>query len=152
MLVNPNGKALKWRAVDWCIELNNLFTKVKNGGKGSNRTVERILLKSPLVQVYCNIQGTIQKNFDHSHLTMKHGDLNMKKTFDKLLEKFVLNSPHVVSVGRKSRHEIMDLNDKGREMMERAETAQGEGGEGRDKGGDKGEDRALLEDVVVELL
>ncbi|KIJ09813.1 hypothetical protein PAXINDRAFT_17114 [Paxillus involutus ATCC 200175] len=152
MLVNPNGKVLKWRAVDWCVKLNNLFTKVKNGGKGSNRTVERILLESPLVQVYRNIQGMIQKNFDHSHLTTKHGDPNMKKTFDKLLEKFALNSPHVVSVGRKSQHEIMDLNDKGREMMERAETAQGEGGEGRDEGGDEGEDRALLEDVVVELL
>ncbi|KIK79486.1 hypothetical protein PAXRUDRAFT_161206 [Paxillus rubicundulus Ve08.2h10] len=152
MLVNPNSKALKWRAVDWCVELNNLFTKVKNGGKGLNCTVEWILLESPLVQVYCNIQGMIQKNFDHSHLTMKHSDLNMKKTFNKLLEKFTLNSHNVVSVGMKSQHEIMDLNDKWQEMMERAETAQGEEGEGRDEGGDEGENRALLEDVVVELL
>ncbi|KIJ21106.1 hypothetical protein PAXINDRAFT_65800, partial [Paxillus involutus ATCC 200175] len=28
ILVNPTGKAMKWRAVDWCVELNNLFTKV----------------------------------------------------------------------------------------------------------------------------
>ncbi|KAI6016331.1 hypothetical protein BKA83DRAFT_4022066, partial [Pisolithus microcarpus] len=26
--VNPTGKEMKWHAIDWCIELNNLFTKV----------------------------------------------------------------------------------------------------------------------------
>ncbi|KAF8430434.1 hypothetical protein L210DRAFT_3651858 [Boletus edulis BED1] len=36
LLVNPMGQPMKWRGVDWCIELNNLFTKVKNGGKGPN--------------------------------------------------------------------------------------------------------------------
>lgn len=29
MLVNPTGKEKKWRGVDWCVELNNLFTKVR---------------------------------------------------------------------------------------------------------------------------
>ncbi|KIK82496.1 hypothetical protein PAXRUDRAFT_153718 [Paxillus rubicundulus Ve08.2h10] len=28
ILVNPSGKPMKWRAVDWCVELNNLFTQV----------------------------------------------------------------------------------------------------------------------------
>ncbi|KAG1906319.1 uncharacterized protein F5891DRAFT_1182571 [Suillus fuscotomentosus] len=28
ILVNPTGKPMKWRAVDWCVELNNLFMKV----------------------------------------------------------------------------------------------------------------------------
>ncbi|KIK21475.1 hypothetical protein PISMIDRAFT_12245 [Pisolithus microcarpus 441] len=50
ILVNLTGRPMKWRAVDWCVELNNLFTKVKNGGKNSNRSVERIILESPLVQ------------------------------------------------------------------------------------------------------
>ncbi|KIN93625.1 hypothetical protein M404DRAFT_35937 [Pisolithus tinctorius Marx 270] len=27
ILVNPTGRPMKWRAVDWCVELNNLFTK-----------------------------------------------------------------------------------------------------------------------------
>ncbi|KAG1718191.1 hypothetical protein EDB19DRAFT_1621064, partial [Suillus lakei] len=55
--------------VDWCVELNNLFTKVKNGGKGPNCTVERIFLESPLVQAYRNAQTMIQKNFLLAHLT-----------------------------------------------------------------------------------
>ncbi|KIK73985.1 hypothetical protein PAXRUDRAFT_176967 [Paxillus rubicundulus Ve08.2h10] len=28
ILVNPTGRKAKWRAVDWCVKLNNLFTKV----------------------------------------------------------------------------------------------------------------------------
>jgi len=32
ILVNPTGQPMKWRAVDWCVELNNLFTKVNNHG------------------------------------------------------------------------------------------------------------------------
>ena len=28
LLVNPTGQNGKFRSVDWCVELNNLFTKV----------------------------------------------------------------------------------------------------------------------------
>jgi hypothetical protein len=28
ILINPTGKAGKFRGVDWCVELNNLYTKV----------------------------------------------------------------------------------------------------------------------------
>ncbi|KAG2064072.1 hypothetical protein BDR04DRAFT_1122825 [Suillus decipiens] len=28
VLVNPTGKVMRWQAVDWCVELNNLFTKM----------------------------------------------------------------------------------------------------------------------------
>lgn len=52
ILVNSSGKEIKWQAVDWCVKLNNLFMKVKNGGKGPNCTLERILLESPLIQAY----------------------------------------------------------------------------------------------------
>lgn len=59
---------MKWRAVDWCVELNNRsILQVKNGGKNSNRSVERIILESPLVQVYRNLQGLVQRDFSHAH-------------------------------------------------------------------------------------
>ncbi|KAI6134580.1 hypothetical protein EDD17DRAFT_1783097 [Pisolithus thermaeus] len=86
ILINPTGRPMKWRAVDWCVELNNLFTKVKNGGKNSNRSVERIILESPLVQVYRNLQGLVQQSFGHTHLTTNHAAPNMRKTFAKLQE------------------------------------------------------------------
>ncbi|KAF9230375.1 hypothetical protein BU15DRAFT_57310 [Melanogaster broomeanus] len=126
ILVNPTGKVMKWRAVDWCVELNNLFTKV---WKGSNHTVQRILLESPLVQVYRNIQGMVQQTFEHTHLTTNRSDPDMTKTFSKILERFVLNSPHVVRIGRKTRHEIADMNNKGCQMMAKAAPGGGEGGE-----------------------
>lgn len=69
ILVNPSGKEIKWQAVDWCVKLNNLFMKVKNGGKGPNCTLEQILLESPLIQAYWNAQMMIQKNFLHTHFT-----------------------------------------------------------------------------------
>ncbi|KAG1736672.1 uncharacterized protein EDB91DRAFT_1337407 [Suillus paluster] len=148
ILINPNGKAMKWRAVDWCVELNNLFTKVKNGGKGSNRTVERIFLESPLVQAYRNIQVMVQKNFLHAHLTTNHAAPNMTKTFEGLSIKMAAQSPHTVVLGRKTRCEIPDLIDKGRDMMEKA--ARGESTNEFSEM-DVREEGAEIEDILMEL-
>ncbi|KIJ10329.1 hypothetical protein PAXINDRAFT_157655 [Paxillus involutus ATCC 200175] len=90
ILVNPTGQQMKWRAVDWCVELNNLFTKVKNRGKGSNRSIDQIILESPLMQVYKNVQGIVQKIFDLTHLTTNHAATDMSKMFAKLRDKLSL--------------------------------------------------------------
>ncbi|KIO00028.1 hypothetical protein M404DRAFT_153560 [Pisolithus tinctorius Marx 270] len=153
ILVNPTGRPMKWRAVDWCVKLNNLFTKVKNGGKGSNCSVERIILESPLVQVYRNLQGLVQQNFSHMHLTTSHAAPDMRKTFAKIQERLVLNSPHVVCLGRKTRHQVEDLYDKGREMMENAMR----GEVLVENEGDAGDifeefEGSALDDIMVELL
>ncbi|KAI6002197.1 hypothetical protein F5J12DRAFT_688843, partial [Pisolithus orientalis] len=113
ILVNPTSRPMKWRAVDWCVELNNLFMKVKNGGKGSKHSVECIILESPLIQVYQNLQGLVQQNFSHTHLTTSHAAPDMRKTFTKIQEQLVLNSLHVVCLGRKTCHQVEDLYDKG---------------------------------------
>ncbi|KAG2154129.1 uncharacterized protein EDB93DRAFT_1081513, partial [Suillus bovinus] len=55
--------------VDWCMELNNLYTKVIHSSKGPNCTIDHIILESPLVQVYHNLQQAFEENFLHSHLT-----------------------------------------------------------------------------------
>ncbi|KAG2367209.1 hypothetical protein BDR07DRAFT_1373030 [Suillus spraguei] len=147
ILVNPNGKAMKWRAVNWCVELNNLFTKVKNGGKGSNHTVERIFLESPLVQAYRNTQVMVQKNFLACHLTTSHGALNMTKTFEELLSRMAAQSPHTPVLGRKTRCEIPDLIDKGRDMMEKA--ARGESNDETNETDVR--EGAEVDDVLMEL-
>ncbi|KAG0707154.1 hypothetical protein DFH29DRAFT_797146, partial [Suillus ampliporus] len=99
ILVNPTGKKMAWRAVDWCVELNNLFTKAS---KGSNHTVEHIFLESPLVQAYRNAQTMIHKNFLLTHLTMKHSSPNMKKTFELLCNQLAKHALHLPSPGRNS--------------------------------------------------
>ncbi|KAI5985174.1 hypothetical protein EDD15DRAFT_2125977, partial [Pisolithus albus] len=113
ILINPTGHPTKWRVVDWCVELNNLFTKVKNGGKGSNRSVKQIIMESPLVQVYRNLQVSVQQNFGHTHLATNHTPPDMKKTFAKVQERLALNSPHEIIPGRKSHYQVEDLGDKG---------------------------------------
>ncbi|KAI5982306.1 hypothetical protein EDD15DRAFT_2324236 [Pisolithus albus] len=123
---------------------------VKNGGKNSNRSVERIILESPLVQVYRNLQGLVQRDFSHTHLTTSHAPPDMRQTFRKIQGRLELNSPHEISPGRKSRHQVEDLQDKGREMMEKAAQGdvlienEGDGIEALEGGG--------LGDIIVELL
>ena len=96
-----------------------LFFKVKNGAKGSNHSVEWIILESPLVQVYRNVQGLVEKNFKLTHHTTNHVPPDMKKTFTKLLKHLSLNSPHIVSMGRKSRHQIVNLHNKWGDMTQK---------------------------------
>jgi len=119
--------------------------QVKNGGKGSNQTMERILLESTLVQIYRSTQATIQKNFLHTHLTTQHADPDMTKTFANLASKLAVHSPHTFVSGRKSRHEVIDLMDKGRTMLSKAE-------ESDDNEVGNESSRAELDDVLVELV
>ena len=120
---------------------------MKNGGKGSNRSIERIILELPLVQVYRNMQGVIEKHFELTHHTMNHTPPNMNKTFAKLLKHLSLNSPHIVSIGRKSRHQIDDLHNKWGDMAQKMARGEWEATEN-----DSSEsNRAELGDVMVEL-
>ncbi|KAG2128117.1 hypothetical protein BD769DRAFT_1667673 [Suillus cothurnatus] len=142
ILVNPTGKKGKFQAVDWCIELNNLFTKVINGGKGSNRTVDRIILESPLVQVYRNLHGAFERNFMCIHLTNQHAEADMAQTFKQLCIHIAECSPHEPIQGRNSKYCVPDLFSKGLELMDKKET-------GVDV--EVVEDHATLEDLAVEL-
>ncbi|KIK76943.1 hypothetical protein PAXRUDRAFT_779574, partial [Paxillus rubicundulus Ve08.2h10] len=99
ILVNPTGQKGKFQGVDWCVELNNLLTKVINGGKGSNHTVDRIILESPLVQVYRNLHSTFTRNFMHAHLTSRHAEADMAKMFCNVSTYMDEHSPHVQGGG-----------------------------------------------------
>ncbi|KAI6127281.1 hypothetical protein F5141DRAFT_997535, partial [Pisolithus sp. B1] len=77
ILINPTSHPMKWRAIDWCVELNNLFMKVIYSWKNSNHSIEWIILELPLVQVYWNLQGLVQQSFGHMHLTTNHAVPNM---------------------------------------------------------------------------
>ncbi|KAG2121850.1 hypothetical protein BD769DRAFT_1360939 [Suillus cothurnatus] len=99
ILVNPSGKSGSFQAVDWCMELNNLYTKVIHGGKGPNRTIDRIILESPLVHVYHNLQWDFEENFLHSHLTTRHANVDTTQTFNKLCRYIEQHSPHEPVLG-----------------------------------------------------
>jgi len=150
-LVNPTGKADRFRGVDWCVELQNLWTKVEHGGSGSTRTIERIIKESPLVQTYQNIRATIEKNFSLPHLSSAHSDPNMRKTFQQALLHLSQYNPHKIKPNRKSAHVIPDAIDQGRKALP-------SGGAGSvemalvDEIADEDEDApAEVDDVLVEL-
>ncbi|KAH7904953.1 hypothetical protein BJ138DRAFT_1138408 [Hygrophoropsis aurantiaca] len=119
-LINPTGKSGRFRAVDWCVELNNLFIKVKNGGTGSNRSVACVILESPLVEIYRNTHSIIENNFMHNHRTISHTEPDMTKTLQTLIKTMASKSPHLPNLGRSSTYAIPDLLDKGHELFEKA--------------------------------
>ncbi|KAG1846520.1 hypothetical protein C8R48DRAFT_616346, partial [Suillus tomentosus] len=108
--------------VDWCVELNNLFTKVINGGNGSNHTVDHIILESPLVQVYRNLHGTFERNFMRTHLTNQHAEADMAQTFKQLCIHIAECSPRKPVLGRNSKYCVPNLFSKGLELMDKKET------------------------------
>jgi len=150
ILINPTGKRGKFHTVDWCIELNNLFTKVINGGKFSNHTINRIILESPLVQVYCNLHENFQKHFSHTHLSSRKNKANMVKTFMELCAHFEKYRPHKVQLGCSSKLCISELIDTGHVLMEKSKDELG--WEGLQDEADNGpEDSLTLDDIVIKM-
>lgn len=121
-----------------------MLVQVINGGKGSNHTIERIILESPLVQVYRNLHSTFEKNFMHAHLTSRHAEADMAKTFREAAKHMVEHSPNVVRIGRKTKHCIPDLISKGEETIDKIEREDGDGADGVDE-------HASIEDLAVEI-
>lgn len=128
-----------------------------NGGKGSNRTVARIILESPLVQIYHNLHSNFQSNFLHNNLSAQHGESNMAKTFQALCTYMAGHSANEVKHGRKSHHRVPDLLAKGQELM-----SAGDGADTEDRAEEGAMDvdvdmddirnkHALIEDLAVEL-
>lgn len=145
-MVNPTGKIGHARAVDWCVELNNLHTKIEHGGSGPNQTVERIIKESPLVQTYRSARQTIEKNFALTHLTTAHADPDMTKTFVKVQKNITRTNPHKITAGRTTAYTIPEQIDKGHEALPSGGTGDGGGEEGDVEG------PIQSEDVLVELV
>jgi hypothetical protein len=92
-LCNPSGRRDGFRAVDWLVELNNLYIKVSvvvstvlllsdvqqvvYSGEGPNRTIKRILDQSGIIEIYRNCHENIENNFEISQRTVNHAKLNM---------------------------------------------------------------------------
>ncbi|KAI5990713.1 hypothetical protein EDC04DRAFT_2873045 [Pisolithus marmoratus] len=131
MLVNLSGQQVKFHRVDWCVELNNLFIKVINGGKFSNHTILCIILELLLVQVYCNL----------------HGEADMSLTFKELCTYFKKNLPHKMQTGQSSKWCMDDLIDIGHMLMEKTEGKLGQDGVEED-----GESFLTLDDVVGHIV
>ncbi|KAI0323622.1 hypothetical protein GY45DRAFT_1230278, partial [Cubamyces sp. BRFM 1775] len=114
MLVNPLGKAHHFRAVDWIVELLNLYIKTIYGGSGSNYTKARILLESALVLVFRNCHANFERNFLLPGLTYAHTVKDMRKTIQSIIDDYVKGEgPNETKDGRSSAYTIPDLLNRG---------------------------------------
>ncbi|KAI0045262.1 hypothetical protein FA95DRAFT_1469453, partial [Auriscalpium vulgare] len=105
-LCNPTGKPGKFRAVDWLVERNNLYTKSIYGGKYSNHTVSRIIAESAIIETYRGCIDNMESNFQLTNRTVVHTDPSMTQTRSKLAGYVKEHSPHEQKPGRKVKHVI----------------------------------------------
>ncbi|KAI0701802.1 hypothetical protein BC835DRAFT_1217000, partial [Cytidiella melzeri] len=114
ILINPSAKPGCFKEPDWCLELNNLYTKrAKHGGTGLNHTEQHIIDKSLLIQIFCNLHLTFERNLALGHLMTRHAEPDMTQTFEAVLRYLKEAKPHESVQGWESKHSIPDMRDKG---------------------------------------
>jgi hypothetical protein len=129
ILINPTGHPGKFRAVDWAVELLNLFTKVCKAqkaiianvhshqvtysGKFSNKSVEHILNESPLVEIYRHIHDVFGESFCITKKTTSNHGPDMAKTYTALLNAIQREDTHIKVTGRNSDLDAGCLTNKG---------------------------------------
>ncbi|KAM6489479.1 hypothetical protein JOM56_015036 [Amanita muscaria] len=146
LLVNPTGKAGKFRGTDWCVELQNYHIKVNYGGHGSNRSVKRMITESALVGTYKLTHETIEQQMLSTRMTTAHAKADMRNTFTALRNSLSQRSSHQFTPGRKSKYSIPDILNKGAELLANKVASTG------NDGNDDSEIQPELEDVIEELL
>ncbi|KAF7792563.1 hypothetical protein EIP86_003604 [Pleurotus ostreatoroseus] len=116
-LVNPTGKPHAFRAVDWVVELLNLYIKDVYGGEGSNYTKNRILMESPLILIYRSSHANFERNFRLSGLSTRHAAKDMKAAFAQLLQYMHTEGPHEFRHGRNAKKILEDMIWRGGEII-----------------------------------
>ncbi|KAL1669501.1 hypothetical protein GGF50DRAFT_44204, partial [Schizophyllum commune] len=115
-LVNPSGRAGKFRGLDWVQEENNLKTKVIHGGTGSNFTKEHVIKESVLLDLYRNCHENMDRNF-HLSSTDAHAPLNVGLSLQVACNHLKLSRPNHFQHGRACTYSIPDMMDKGAAML-----------------------------------
>ncbi|KAF8340082.1 hypothetical protein F5887DRAFT_888954, partial [Amanita rubescens] len=115
-LVNPTSKAGKFRGVDWVVEAMNCEIKVKHGGQGSNRSAEHMIAESALIGTFQAINDSIEHNL-HLYSTSAHGAPDMRRTIGELRRSFLHSSPRHFTPSRKSLYCVLDMLNKGLELL-----------------------------------
>ncbi|KAG1785763.1 uncharacterized protein HD556DRAFT_1249371, partial [Suillus plorans] len=108
LLCNPTGKPNAFRAVDWLVERNNLYTKVIFAGTGPNRTIDHIIKQSPLIEVFRNCHVIMENAFYLKNRTIRHTHPDMAATIEKLRSHIQSTSSYMISQNRSAKRVIED--------------------------------------------
>ncbi|KAL6307299.1 hypothetical protein BKA93DRAFT_747706 [Sparassis latifolia] len=113
ILCNPMGKKHCFRAIDWWVEHNNLYTKRIYGGRFSNHTKKRILKESVLIEVFKIVRINFEDMFALDHRTYRHSPPKMQQTFNKLGNYVRQKKTHIRIPGQKAKYIVPDVMEAG---------------------------------------
>ncbi|KAK7678135.1 hypothetical protein QCA50_018928 [Cerrena zonata] len=116
-LCNPTGKADGFRAIDWLVELMNLYIKVIYSGVGYTRTFQLIIKQSPLIDIFRRVHTLMQDNFHLLHRSVRHAPPNLQNTLTVLQHLLEESKAHEVHLGRKA-YKLMDHLREGMRMLQ----------------------------------
>ncbi|KIJ34133.1 hypothetical protein M422DRAFT_52124 [Sphaerobolus stellatus SS14] len=118
-LVNPTGKPGCFRAVDWVVELNNLYTKVIYGGHFSNRTLKLMIKQSTLIEIFWATHTIVEDWLHLMHHTRQHSPSDMHLTLQRLSTYMKEGKAHVYCAGcSQIYYEVPDQFQEGLKMLE----------------------------------
>lgn len=106
-MCNPTGRPRSFRAVDWLVEFNNLYTKVIYCGKNSNQSKKAIVKNSPLISIYRNCHSNIEENYHLVNRTTNHHPASIPRSLKRLRKYIEDGKPHTFTAGR-SAHPVTD--------------------------------------------
>ncbi|PSS32232.1 hypothetical protein PHLCEN_2v2001 [Hermanssonia centrifuga] len=121
-LCNPTGKQDGFRAVDWVVELMNLYTKVVYSGSGSSRTFQLVLKQSPLIQVFRQVHTLMQDNFFLLHRTVRHAPSDLRNTIKALCDELERNKAHEYNENRQTAPDLIDHFREGMRILQTTKT------------------------------
>ncbi|TFK78632.1 hypothetical protein K466DRAFT_507002 [Polyporus arcularius HHB13444] len=107
-LCNPTGQPDGFRAVDWLVELMNLFTKVVYGSSGYTRTFRLIIKQSPLIELFRKVHTLFQDNFHLVHRSVRHALPDIASTLKVLLDELKKSDVHAFKPERRAEVKLED--------------------------------------------
>lgn len=112
-LINPTGKPDGFRAVDWQVERNNLSLKVIHSGEYSNHSIDLLIKRSPLIEIFREALDSIEENFYIVQRTSKHAKPDDTLAIKKLMEILALEKAHSWVAGRRIGYRVKDTWQEG---------------------------------------
>ncbi|KAF8332732.1 uncharacterized protein EI90DRAFT_2844189, partial [Cantharellus anzutake] len=116
-LCNPSGKEGGFRAVDWLVELMNLYIKVVYLGTGSVKMIEYIISQSSIIQAYRTCIEDIEEDYHIPDRTLHHASPDIESRLVAMMNELCNLRPHKYEKGRTSPAIIEDHFQKGLELL-----------------------------------
>ncbi|KAF8335733.1 uncharacterized protein EI90DRAFT_3152773 [Cantharellus anzutake] len=117
-LCNPAGKKAGFRAIDWLVELMNLYIKVVYSGTGSTKTIEYIISQSSIIQAYRTCIEDVEEDYHIPEKTLHHASPDIESRLVAIMKDLRNLRPHKYEKGRTSPTMIEDHFQKGLELFQ----------------------------------